>query len=53
MSNKTRSVLKLVAIIIVVLCVLMNLSIVIIPVLAPHAFWMVVIAFGLLFIAGK
>ncbi|MEQ9118538.1 MAG: hypothetical protein RLN97_09960 [Fulvivirga sp.] len=53
MSSKTRSILKLVAILVVVLCVLMKMSIIIIPVLVPHMFWMVVIAFGLLFISGK
>ncbi len=53
MSNKTRSILKLVAILIVVLTVLMKLSIIIIPALVPHLLWMVIIAFGLLFISGK
>ncbi|MGK7390427.1 MAG: hypothetical protein ACNS60_08750 [Candidatus Cyclobacteriaceae bacterium M2_1C_046] len=53
MSNKTRSMLKFIAVIIVALAVLMQLSIVIIPFLAVYKFWMVVIAFGLLLIASK
>ncbi len=53
MSNKTRSVLKGVAVIIVLLAVLMQLQIVIIPFLVPYKFWMVVIGFGLLLVGSK
>ncbi|WP_155210458.1 hypothetical protein [Fulvivirga aurantia] len=53
MSNKTRSTLRLVAILIVALAVLMQLSIVVIPALFVYKFWLVVIAFALLLIAGK
>lgn len=45
--------LKFIAVIIVALAVLMQLSIVIIPVIAIYKFWMVVIAFALLLIASK
>lgn len=53
MSNKTRSILKAIAVIIVLLAVLMQLQVVIIPFLAPYKFWMVVIGFGLMLIASK
>jgi hypothetical protein len=53
MSNKTRSILKGVAVIIVLLAVVMQLQIVIIPFLTPYKFWMVVIGFGLMLISSK
>ena len=53
MSNKTRSILKAIAVIIVLLAVLMALKIVIIPAVSPYAFWMVVISFGVLLISSK
>ena len=53
MSNRTRSILKAVAVILVLLAVLMQLQIVIIPSVAIYKFWIVVIAFGLLMIASK
>jgi hypothetical protein len=53
MSNKTRSILKAIAVILVLLAVLMDLSIVIIPALAYYKFWIVVIAFGLVLISSK
>ena len=53
MSNKTRSILKAVAVILVLLAVLMDLSIVIIPALAYYKFWIVVIAFGLVLISSR
>ena len=53
MSNKTRSILKGIAVIIVLLAVLMQLQIVIIPFLVPYNFWMVVTGFGLLLIGSK
>lgn len=53
MSNKTRSILKAIAVIFVLLAVLMQLQIVIIPSVAVYKFWIVVIAFGLLLITSK
>lgn len=53
MSNKTRSILKAIAVILVLLAVLMDLHIVIIPALAYYKFWIVVVAFGLLLISSK
>jgi hypothetical protein len=53
MSNKTRSIIKAVAVIVVLLCVLMKLGVVAIPALSAYTFWMVVVAFGLLLIASK
>ena len=53
MSNKTRSILKAVAVVLVLLAVLMELKIVLIPAIAIYKCWIVVIAFGLLLIGSK
>jgi hypothetical protein len=53
MSNKTRSILKAVAIILVLLAVLMHLNWVVIPAIVGYKFWIVTIAFGLLLIGSK
>ena len=53
MSNKTRSILKAIAVILVLLAVLMELKIIIIPAIAIYKFWIVVIAFGLMLIGSK
>lgn len=53
MSNKTRSILKAIAVIFVLLAVLMQLQIIIIPSVSVYKFWIVVIAFGLLLITSK
>lgn len=53
MSNKTRSILKAIAVVLVLLAVLMELKIVIIPAIAFYKFWLVVIAFGLLLVGSK
>jgi hypothetical protein len=53
MSNKTRSILKAIAVILVLLAVLMQLQIVIVPAVSVYKFWIVVVAFGLLLISSK
>jgi hypothetical protein len=53
MSNKTRSILKAVAVILVLLAVLMHLNWVVIPAIVVYKFWIVVLAFGLLLIGSK
>jgi hypothetical protein len=53
MSNRTRSILKAIAVILVLLAVLMDLHVVIIPALAYYKFWIVVIAFGLVLISAR
>ena len=53
MSNKTRSILKAIAAILVLLAVLMQLQIVIIPAISVYKFWIVVNAFGLVLITSK
>lgn len=53
MSNRTRSILKAVAVVIVLLAVVMQLQWVIIPSISVYKFWLVVIAFGLLLISTK
>ena len=53
MSNKTRSILKALAVILVLLAVLMQLEVVIIPAVSIYKFWLVVIAFGILMIVSR
>ncbi|MFY0653861.1 MAG: hypothetical protein JXQ96_17600 [Cyclobacteriaceae bacterium] len=53
MDNKTKSTLKLVAILIVLLMVTMELGWIIIPFLVPYKFWLMVVSFGLMLVAGK
>ena len=53
MSNKTKSILKAIAVVIVLMAVLMELNIVLIPAIAVYKFWMVVVAFGVMLITSK
>ncbi len=53
MNNKIRSVLRIIAVLLVLLAVLMQLEIVIIPALTGIKFWLVVIAFCLMAISSK
>ncbi len=53
MSNKTRSILKAIAVMFVLLAVLMQLGVVIIPAISVYKFWIVVISFAVLLIASK
>lgn len=53
MSNKTRSVLKVIAVILVLVAVMMNFGWIRIPTLNQYQFWYVVIGFGLLLISSK
>ncbi len=53
MSNKTRSILKAIAVLLVLLAVLMELKVMIIPAIVIYKFWLVVIAFGLLLVGSK
>lgn len=53
MSNKTRSILKGIAVVLALLAVVMQLHWVIVPSISEYRFWFVVIAFGLLLISSK
>lgn len=53
MSNKTRSILRAFAVVIVLLAVLMDLHIVMIPAISVYRFWMVVVGFGIMLISSK
>ena len=53
MSNKTRSILKGAAVVLVLLAVLMHMGWVVIPAISIYRFWLVVIAFGLLLGASR
>jgi hypothetical protein len=53
MSNRTRSIIKAAAVVIVLLAVVMQLQWVIVPSISVYKFWLVVIAFGMLLISSK
>ncbi len=53
MSNKTRSVLKALAVILVILAVVMQLELIIIPSLIAYKFWLAIIGFALLLFASR
>jgi hypothetical protein len=53
MSNKTRSILKVTAVVLVLLTLLMTFNVIIIPSISVYKFWIVVVAFGLLLIGSK
>ncbi len=53
MSNKTRSMLKAIAVIVVLVAVLMEVGVFVIPALRGYMFWMVVISFGVLLISSR
>ena len=53
MSNKTRSILKIIAVVLVVLAVMMHIGWIAIPALAAYKFWFVVIGFGLVLVSSR
>lgn len=53
MSNKTRNILKVVAIVLVVMAVLMHVHWLVVPYLPLYRFWMSVTGFVLLLISSK
>lgn len=53
MSNKTRSILKAISVILVLIAVAMHLGWISIPAINVYRFWMVILAFGLMLISSK
>ncbi|MEJ1241477.1 hypothetical protein WBG78_25240 [Chryseolinea sp. T2] len=54
MNNKVRSIIRAVAIVLVLLCVVMQLHWVIIPAVTPgYRFWTIAVAFGMILITSK
>jgi len=53
MSNKTRSILKGVAVLLVLLALCMHMNWVVIPALARYEFWLMMLGFGFLMIGSK
>ena len=53
MNPKTRSLIKGIAVLIVLLAVLMEMQVVLIPTLAPYKLWLVVIAFAMVLFTTK
>ncbi|WKK81700.1 hypothetical protein [Marivirga arenosa] len=53
MSRKSRNLMKLIAIIVILVLVFMELNIIAIPALAPYKFWLSVVAFGMVLIASR
>jgi hypothetical protein len=53
MTPKTRSLIKGIAVLIVLLAVLMEMQFVQIPTLSPYKLWLVVIAFAMILFTTK
>jgi hypothetical protein len=53
MSNKTRSILKIIAVVLVAVAVMMHIGWIAIPSLSVYRFWLVVIGFGLVLATSK
>lgn len=53
MSNKTRSILKALAVFIAILAVAIRLGWISIPAIDGYNFWMVMIAFGIVLITSR
>jgi len=53
MSRKSRNLIKLVAIIIVLVLVFMELGFIAIPALNPYQFWLSIVAFGMVLVASR
>jgi hypothetical protein len=53
MSNKTRSVIKIIAVVMVLLAVMINIGWLSVVVLNAYKFWMVIIAFALVLITSR
>jgi len=53
MSNKTRSVLRIVAVVLVLIAVMSHIGWIAIPTLSVYRFWLVVIGFGLVLASSK
>ncbi len=53
MSNKTRSILKAIAVVLVLVAVAIHLGWISIPAINMYRFWMVILAFGLMLITSK
>ncbi len=53
MSNKTRSMIKWISVIIVVLCVIMHLQLIIIPAIIAYKTWLLVAAYVMLLLTSK
>ena len=53
MSNKTRNLVKGIAVLLVILAVLMDRGFVRIPAIEVYNFWIVVVAFGMMLFASR
>jgi len=53
MNNKTRSVIRAIAFVLVLLCVVQQLRWVIIPAIDGYRFWIVIVSFAMILITSK
>ena len=53
MNNKVHSIIRATAVILVLLCIVMQLQWVIIPAITVYRFWIVVLAFGAILLTSK
>jgi len=53
MNNKTRSLIKTIAILLVLASVLLELDVLNLDIIEPYKYWMTVLGFGLLLLVSK
>lgn len=53
MSRKSRNLIKLVAIVLILVLVFMEIGVIAIPVIVPYMFWLSVVAFGMVLITSR
>ena len=53
MSNKTRTVIKGISVVLALLTIAMHLHWIIIPALSPYVIWMLVASYGMLLLSSK
>ncbi len=53
MNNKTRSILKAIAVILVLVAIIVHQGWIIIPAVSGYNFWLVVVAFGIMLLVSK
>lgn len=53
MSRKTRSLIKTVAILIVLVSVLLELDVLNLSIIEPYKYWMTVLGFGMVLLASR
>lgn len=53
MDKRTRSILKTIAILLVLIAVLLDLDVLVLQMIEPYKFWMTVLGFGILLLVSR